>query len=170
MRVASPTVMIHPMIHAPLRLGTRGSLLARMQSEIIADSLRKLHPHLQIEIVIRKTSGDTVQDRPLHEAGGKGLFTKELEEAILANEIDLAVHSYKDVPVTMPLVDQSELIVAATPPREDAADVLVSTKSKRLSDLPPRATIGTDSLRRRCQLLAIRSDFQIASVRGNIDT
>jgi hydroxymethylbilane synthase len=153
-----------------LRLGTRGSLLARMQSELVAASLQKLHPHLQIELIIRKTSGDAIQDRPLHDAGGKGLFTKELEEALLAGEIDFAVHSYKDVPVTMPLVDQSNLIIAATPVRADAADVLVSTKAKRIGDLPPGAKIGTDSLRRRCQLLSIRSDFQIASVRGNIDT
>jgi hydroxymethylbilane synthase len=141
-----------------------------MQSEIVAASLRKMHPHLHVELIIRKTSGDQIQDRPLHEAGGKGLFIKELEEALLADEIDLAVHSYKDVPVTMPLVDQSELIVAATPRRADAADVLVSSKAKGLRDLPPNAKIGTDSLRRRCQLLSIRSDFQIASVRGNIDT
>ncbi|HMB95501.1 MAG TPA: hydroxymethylbilane synthase [Tepidisphaeraceae bacterium] len=153
-----------------LRLGTRGSLLARMQSEIVADALRKLHPHLQVELIIFKTSGDKILDRPLWDACGKGLFTKELEEALLADAIDLAVHSCKDVPVTMPLVDQSELIIAAMPTRQDARDVLVSTKAKRLRDLPPHAKVGTSSLRRKCQLLSIRSDFQIESVRGNIDT
>src|SRR5689334_9378426 len=102
-----------------LRLGTRGSMLARMQSQMIADELAQLHPGLRVELVICKTTGDRIQDKPLHAAGGKGLFTKELEEALLAGTVDFAVHSFKDVPVTMPLVDQSNLIIAAVPKRED---------------------------------------------------
>lgn len=153
-----------------LRLGTRGSLLARMQSQLIANALEKHHPNLKVELIICKTTGDKVQDRPLHEVGGKGVFTKELEEALLENSIDLAVHSFKDVPVTMPLVDQSDLTIAAVPSREDARDVLASTKSKSISDLPQGAVIGTSSLRRRCQLLAIRPDLNIQFIRGNIDT
>jgi hydroxymethylbilane synthase len=153
-----------------LRLGTRGSLLARMQSQTIADAFQRLHPQIEVELIICKTSGDKIQDKPLWDVGGKGLFTKELEEALLSNAIDFAVHSYKDVPVTMPLVEQSNLIIAAVPRRADVRDVLVSRKSKRLSDLPPNAKIGTSSLRRKCQILSIRSDFQIQPVRGNIDT
>src|SRR3954465_2713729 len=101
-----------------LRLGTRGSMLARMQSQMMADALEKHHPGLKVELIICKTTGDKIQDKPLHEAGGKGLFTKELEEALLANTVDFAVHSFKDVPVTMPLVDQANLVIAAVPPRE----------------------------------------------------
>src|SRR5687768_16496748 len=113
-----------------LRLGTRGSLLARTQSRIVADALERRHPGVHVELVTIKTSGDRITDRPLNDVGGKGLFTKELEQALLAGEIDLAVHSYKDVPVTMPLVEQSGLVVAATPAREDWRDVLVSEKAK----------------------------------------
>src|SRR5712664_976462 len=107
-----------------LRLGTRGSLLARTQSQLVAGELEKRHPGLQVEVVIVTTSGDVIVDKPLNDVGGKGLFTKELELALLAREIDLAVHSYKDVPVTMPLVEQSGLVIAATPEREDPRDVL----------------------------------------------
>src|SRR5438874_12333451 len=101
-----------------LRLGTRGSLLAHNQSQMVADELERVHPGLRVELVIIKTTGDRIQDKPLADMGGKGLFTKELEQALLDEQIDLAVHSYKDVPVTMPLVDQSDLIVAAVPKRE----------------------------------------------------
>ncbi len=154
-----------------LRLGTRGSLLARTQSELVAEQLRRLHPHLQVQLQIVKTTGDRIADRPLHELGGKGLFTKELELSLLNGEIDFAVHSYKDVPVTMPLVDGSGLVIAATPIREDARDVLVAGAGIRsLMDLPPGATVGTGSLRRRCQLLHHRPDLKILALRGNIDT
>src|SRR5450432_667694 len=122
-----------------LRLGTRGSTLARMQSQLIADALEKLHAHIKVELIICKTTGDKIQDRPLYDLGGKGLFTKELEEALLADEIDFAVHSYKDVPITMPLIDQTNLTIAAVPIRADVSDVLVSTKAKRLRDLPANA-------------------------------
>ena len=153
-----------------LRLGTRGSLLARTQSRIVADALEKRHPGVHVELVTVKTSGDRIADRPLNDVGGKGLFTKELEQALLAGEIDFAVHSYKDVPVTMPLVEQGNLVVAAVPAREDVRDVLVSFKAKRLEDLPQGAKLGTSSLRRRCQALAVRPDLVVLPVRGNIDT
>lgn len=153
-----------------LRLGTRGSLLARTQSMLVAHLLERTHPGLRIEIQIIKTSGDKISDRPLHELGGKGLFTKELELALLAGEIDFAVHSFKDVPVTMPLVDQSDLLIAAVPAREDPRDVLISRKAKRIADLPAGARLGTGSLRRSCQLLQLRSDLKVEPIRGNIDT
>lgn len=153
-----------------LRLGTRGSMLARTQSQIIADLLEKKHRGLKVELVICKTTGDRIQDKPLHEAGGKGLFTKELEEALLAKTIDFAVHSFKDVPVTMPLVDQAGLIIAAVPTREDVRDVLISKQAKTIVDLPNGAKVGTGSLRRKCQLLALREDLVVEMIRGNIDT
>ena len=153
-----------------IRLGTRGSLLARAQSALIAAELQRQHPGLQIETFIIKTTGDQITDRPLHESGGKGLFVKELEQALLNNEIDFAVHSAKDLPVTMPLVDESDLILAAFPKREDPRDVLISTKAKSIADLPQGATVATGSLRRRCQLLATRPDLKIEPIRGNIDT
>jgi hydroxymethylbilane synthase len=163
-----------PDLNAPLlRLGTRGSMLAKMQSQWVADELERLHPGLHVELVIVKTSGDQITKRPLHELGGKGLFTKELELALLNNEIDFAVHSFKDVPVTMPLVPQatSELIMAAVPKREEPWDVLISSRGARnVRELPDGATIGTGSLRRRCQLLNLRSDLHVESIRGNIDT
>lgn len=161
------------MANAPtttLRMGTRGSLLARVQSQQVADALERLHPGLRIEVHIVKTSGDQITDRPLHEFGGKGLFTKELERALLDEQIDFAVHSFKDVPVTMPLVDQKELVVAAIPKREDPRDVLISPDAAGLDNLPRGAKVGTGSLRRRCQLLAIRPDLEIEGIRGNIDT
>lgn len=169
--VQSPASMPQPVSTAPvLRLGARGSMLSRMQSQSVADALEKRHPGLQVELVLIKTTGDRILDRPLHEAGGKGLFTKEIEQSILSNEIDLAVHSYKDVPVTMPLVDQADLVIAAVPPREDVRDVLVSEKAKSIAELPPNARVGTGSLRRQCQLLALRPDLRIELIRGNIDT
>ncbi|MGE5612349.1 MAG: hydroxymethylbilane synthase [Bacillota bacterium] len=153
-----------------LRLGTRGSLLARVQSQMVADELERRHPGLRVELCIFKTSGDQIADRPLHEVGGKGLFTKELEQALLNNRVDMAVHSFKDVPVTMPLVEQEDLIVAAVPPREDPRDVLICLDAQRIQDLPQGAKVGTGSLRRRAQLLALRPDLQIEGIRGNIDT
>lgn len=159
-----------------LRLGTRGSLLARTQSQLIATELENHHSGLQVELVIIKTSGDLITDKPLHDVGGKGLFTKELEQALLAGEVDFAVHSYKDVPVTMPLVDGAELIIAATPEREDARDVLALRQFPQgqtpasLLDLPKDFRIGTGSLRRRCQILLHRPDLQVEPIRGNIDT
>src|SRR4051794_24227633 len=153
-----------------LRLGTRGSLLARTQSQLVADALQTRHPGLRVELQIIKTSGDRIADRPLHEFGGEGVFTKELEQALLAGEVGFAVHSFKDVPVTMPLVDTTDLVIAAVPARESPFDVLVSLKAKSLADLPPAAKVGTGSFRRRCQVLAARPDVTVEGLRGNIDT
>jgi hydroxymethylbilane synthase len=153
-----------------LRLGTRGSLLARTQSALVAAALERAHPGLRVELVTFKTSGDQIAERPLHEFGGKGLFTKELELALIDGQIDFAVHSYKDMPTTMPLVDQSGLIVAAVPTREDPRDVLVAGRPLLIADLPQGARVGTGSLRRQSQLLAHRPDLHIEPVRGNIDT
>ena len=159
-----------PISPTVLRLGTRASLLARTQSGLVANWIEQRHPGTRVELTIYKTSGDVIAERPLHEFGGKGLFTKELEQALLEGQIDLAVHSFKDVPVTMPLVEQDELIIAAVPAREDARDVLVSFKGATIHQLPRGATVGTGSLRRRSQLLALRPDLQVLPIRGNIDT
>jgi hydroxymethylbilane synthase len=170
------TFELMPLSTHMLRLGTRGSLLARTQSQMIATDLETRHPGLQVELVIIKTSGDIIADKPLHDAGGKGLFTKELELALLAGEVDFAVHSYKDVPVTMPLVDGADLMIAATPTREDPRDVLALREvaegqaPPRLAELPAGMRIGTGSLRRRCQILAKRPDLIVQPIRGNIDT
>src|SRR5690348_9794166 len=153
-----------------LRLGTRGSLLARAQSSLIARELERAHPGLRVELVEIKTSGDRIQDRPLNEFGGKGLFTKEIELALLEKQVDFAVHSFKDVPVTMPLVDQSHLIIAAVPKREPPWDVLVSRKANSLESLASGAKVGTGSPRRRAQILAKRPDLHVEPIRGNIDT
>jgi hydroxymethylbilane synthase len=153
-----------------LRLGTRGSLLAQAQSHMIAAELERVHPGLAVELIIVRTTGDAVTDRPLHELGGKGLFTKELEQQLLSKTIDFAVHSFKDVPMTMPLVDQSNLVIAATPKREDPRDLFVSESASEITGLPIGAKIGTGSLRRRSQLLALRPDLQVEPIRGNVDT
>jgi uroporphyrinogen III methyltransferase/synthase len=145
-------------------------MLARMQSQMIADQIEQTRPQVKVELIICKTTGDRIQDRPLHESGGKGLFVKELELALLADEIDFAVHSLKDVPVTMPLVDQNELVIAAYPAREDPRDVLVSRTARALNDLPQGARVGTGSLRRAAQILKLRPDLKIEGLRGNIDT
>ncbi len=137
---------------------------------MIADELMRQSPGLQVQVRVYKTTGDQITDRPLHEFGGKGLFTKELEQALLNNEVDFAVHSLKDVPVTMPLVPQQNLILASIPPREDPRDALVSLTATRLNDLPEKAKVGTSSFRRRCQLLAARPDLRIENLRGNLDT
>ena len=141
-----------------------------MQSQSIVDALKSRHPGLAIELVLIQTTGDRITDKPLHDAGGKGLFTKEIEQALLAGEIDIAVHSYKDVPVTMPLVDQAKLLVAAVPPREDPRDVLISAQAHQILELSQSARVGTGSLRRRCQILALRPDLDVEHIRGNIDT
>jgi hydroxymethylbilane synthase len=139
---------------------------------LVAHELERAHADrfLRVELKIFKTTGDQIADRPLHEVGGKGLFTKELELALLAGEIDFAVHSFKDVPVTMPLVDQTELVIAAVPTREDPRDVLVSRKARRIQEVPQGSRVGTGSLRRRAQVLRLRPDLQVESIRGNIDT
>jgi hydroxymethylbilane synthase len=153
-----------------LRLGTRGSKLALIQAGLVRDTLAASVPALAapdaIEIVPIKTTGDVIQDRPLSEAGGKGLFVKEIEEALLTRRIDAAVHSMKDMPTAQP----PGLVIAAFLPREDARDVLIAGDTKRIADLRQGAIVGTSALRRRAQLLHRRPDLQIVNLRGNVDT
>jgi hydroxymethylbilane synthase len=153
-----------------LRIGTRGSPLALAQAHETRDRLAAAHPELAIsgaiEIIVIKTTGDMVLDRTLSEIGGKGLFTKEIDEAQLDGRIDLAVHSMKDVPTELP----NGLILAAYLPREDVRDAFVSLKVKSLADLPSGAVIGTASLRRRSQILARRPDLKVEPLRGNVQT
>lgn len=152
-------------MHKTIRLGTRGSPLALAQAQIVAALLAPQ----AVEIVTLKTSGDIIVDRPLAEVGGKGLFTKELDEALLAGRIDCAVHSLKDVATTLP----EGLMLAAILPREDYRDRLIvpeQSPHKRLEQLPPGARIGTSSLRRAAQLLRARPDIHIIPLRGNVGT
>jgi hydroxymethylbilane synthase len=153
-----------------LRLGTRGSKLALTQAGLVRDTLARAVTALAapdaIEIVIIKTTGDAIQDRPLSEAGGKGLFVKEIEEALLAGRIDVAVHSMKDMPTAQP----AGLVIASFLPREDARDVLIAGNARRIADLRRGAVVGTSALRRRAQLLHRRPDLQIVNLRGNVDT
>jgi hydroxymethylbilane synthase len=149
-----------------LRIGTRGSALALAQANWVRAQLMENQPELEIELRIIKTSGDRSLDTPIAELGGKGVFTKEIEEALLAEEIDLAVHSMKDLPPRLP----DGLAIAATPKREDARDVLVTRGKIVLRDLSAGTKIGTGSLRRRAQLLHARPDLAIAPIRGNVDT
>ena len=153
-----------------LRLGTRGSRLALVQAGLVRDALAAAVPALAapgaIEIVAIKTTGDAIQDRPLSEAGGKGLFVKEIEEALLAGRIETAVHSMKDMPTAQP----PGLAIAAFLPREDARDVLIAGDIKRIADLRQGAIVGTSALRRRAQLLHRRPDLQIVNLRGNVET
>jgi hydroxymethylbilane synthase len=146
-----------------LRLGTRASALARWQADWVAARLTELG--IEVELVPITTQGD-VKTQPLGQIGGQGLFTKELQRALLDNQIDLAVHSLKDLPTAS--VDG--LALAAVPERESTADMLVSNISQRIDDLPQGARIGTGSFRRKAQLLHIRPDFQVEDIRGNIDT
>ena len=145
-------------------------MLARTQTGWVVRQLESHWPGLAVEVVLISSSGDMILDRPLHEFGGKGLFTKELEIALLDGKIDVAVHSFKDVPVTMPLVDVEGRVITAVSAREDARDVLISRMARRVEDLPQGARVGTGSLRRQCQLLDKRGDLRICGLRGNIDT
>ncbi len=147
-------------------LGTRGSQLARWQTAWVAARLRERAPNLEIEITPITTYGDTRTDAPLAQIGGQGLFTREIEAALIAGKIDLAVHSLKDVPTEIP----PGLTLAAICEREDARDVLVTRHHCALRDLPHGARIGTSSLRRAAQLRTYRADFQIVNLRGNVDT
>jgi hydroxymethylbilane synthase len=161
------TVMTRPL----LRLGTRGSLLALAQTGLVRDALAAAWPALAapgaIETVVVRTTGDRIQDRPLSEIGGKGLFTKELEEALLDGSIDAAVHSVKDLPAELP----APFVLAATLPRETPFDALISRHPcDGLAGLPRGARIGTSALRRQAQLLAQREDLSVGMLRGNIDT
>ena len=149
-----------------LRIGSRGSTLALAQASWVKRQIEEHLPELQVELRTIRTGGDRFIDAPIKEIGGKGIFTKEIEEALTGGEIDLAVHSLKDLPTQLP----AGLTLLAVPKREDASDVLISRSGAKLADLEHRATIGTGSLRRKAQLLAYRADLQIAPLRGNIDT
>ncbi len=147
-------------------VGTRGSKLALWQAGHIADRLRQLNPGLTVELQRIVTTGDKILDVPLAQIGGKALFTKELELAMLAGEIDLAVHSLKDMPTELP----QGLTLAATTERLDPYDAFISCKVRSLRDLPQGATMGTSSLRRKCQILKSRPDLNIIDLRGNVGT
>ena len=147
-------------------IGSRGSQLALWQANWVKTELEYLYNNIDINIRVITTSGDKIQDVPLANIGGKGLFVKEIEEALLAKEIDLAVHSMKDVPMELP----AELGISVITKRENPLDALISYKGEILSNLPNGATIGTSSLRRSSQLLKYRADFKILPLRGNVDT
>lgn len=149
-----------------LRIATRKSLLALWQAEYVKAELMRHHPNLQVELVPMTSKGDKILDVPLAKVGGKGLFVKELEQALLDNQADIAVHSMKDVPMEFP----EGLGLSVICPREDARDAFVSNSYASLDDLPEGAVVGTSSLRRQCQLLAIRPDLQIKFLRGNVQT
>ena len=153
-----------------LRLGTRGSPLALAQAAEVHRLLAESDPALAeagaVETVVIRTTGDKVQDRTLSEIGGKGLFTKEIEEALVEGRIDAAVHSMKDVPTWLP----EGLEIACVLAREDARDALFSTAGESLAALPEGALVGTASLRRQAQVLALRPDLEVVPLRGNVDT
>lgn len=153
---------------AVLRIGTRGSPLALAQANELRNRLASAHrlniEHIAIDII--RTSGDAIQDRPLADAGGKGLFTKEIEEALLAGKIDIAVHSAKDMPTMLP----AGLVLAACLPREDVRDAFIGRDAKTLADLSAGSTIGTASLRRQAMVKRLRPDLRIATLRGNVET
>ncbi len=155
---------------AEIRIGTRGSPLARAQAEEVRKHLARAHPALAgpdaVEVKIITTTGDRVGERPLAEIGGKGLFTKEIDEALLAGAIDVAVHSMKDVPTWLP----EGLVIACLLPREDPRDVLLANGAATVSALAPGAVVGTASLRRKAQLLMRRPDLEVVPLRGNVET
>lgn len=147
-------------------IGSRGSRLALWQANWVKSELERLHNNVNVNIRIIATSGDKIQDVPLAKIGGKGLFVKEIEEALLVKEIDIAIHSMKDVPMKLP----EELQISVITKRENPLDVLISKNGEKLDDLPLGSTIGTSSLRRSSQLLKYRGDLKIDALRGNIDT
>jgi hydroxymethylbilane synthase len=149
-----------------IKIGTRGSSLAVTQANLVADLIKKERPDVNIEIRIIKTSGDIMQDVSLLKIGGKGVFVKEIEDALLSSTIDLAVHSMKDAPTETP----AGLAFAAVLPREDVRDILVSRGNKKIEQMRKGAKIGTGSLRRSSQLLAFMPDLNIVPLRGNLDT
>jgi len=149
-----------------LCIGTRGSALALWQAQWVRSQLLAMHEALAVELVVIKTTGDKILDVPLAQVGGKGLFVKEIEEALLEGRADLAVHSVKDMPAELP----KGLHLAVMPPREDPRDALISKNSLGLDGLPQGARLGTSSLRRSAQLLHLRPDLRIATLRGNVDT
>ncbi|MEE6080461.1 hydroxymethylbilane synthase, partial [Avibacterium paragallinarum] len=148
------------------KIATRRSPLALWQANYIKDRLTQLYPHLQVELIPMVTKGDVILDTPLAKIGGKGLFVKELENALLTGEADIAVHSMKDVPMTFP----AGLGLSVICKREDPRDAFVSNTYHTLAELPAGAVVGTSSLRRQCQLKALRPDLKIQSLRGNVGT
>ncbi|PKN65090.1 MAG: hydroxymethylbilane synthase [Deltaproteobacteria bacterium HGW-Deltaproteobacteria-15] len=149
-----------------LKIGTRGSKLALTQSGWVKERIESAHPEARVELIRIRTTGDKMVDSPLSKIGGKGLFVKEIETALLAEEVDLAVHSMKDVPAELP----PGLEAVIYPQREDARDALVSREFLSFQDLPKGAAVGTGSLRRSTQLLFMRPDLKIVPIRGNVDT
>jgi hydroxymethylbilane synthase len=149
-----------------LKIGTRGSPLALAQARWVAERITARHPASRVELVIIKTTGDKIQNVPLAQIGGKGLFIKEIEEALLSGRVDLAVHSLKDMPAEMP----AGLTLGAVPPREDCRDAFISSRHASLAEIPPGGRVGTGSLRRRVQLLHRRPDLEVVPLRGNVDT
>ena len=150
----------------PIRIATRGSMLALQQSGIIKAALEKLWPEIRFELQIIKTTGDKITGVPLAKVGGKGLFVKEIEDALLDGSADLAVHSMKDVPAVLP----AGLDIVAIPEREDPRDALIVNKGKTIGDLRKGAVVGTSSLRRAAQIRAMRPDLEVRDLRGNLDT
>lgn len=152
----------------PLKIGTRGSMLALAQAHETRDRLATAHglPPDAFQIVVIKTTGDRIIDRPLKEIGGKGLFTREIEDALIAGQIDIAVHSMKDMPTIQP----EGLVIDCLLPREDVRDAFVSPQVQSIADLPAGAAVGTSSLRRRAQLAYRRPDLQLVEFRGNVQT
>ena len=157
-----------PTIQTPFRIGTRGSPLALAQARETMDRLSAAFdlPEDAFEIVVIKTTGDAIQDRPLKDIGGKGLFTREIEESLLAGGIDVAVHSMKDMPVEQP----TGLRIDCYLPREDVRDAFISPAGGRLADLASGARVGTSSLRRKSQILNRRPDLEVVEFRGNVQT
>jgi hydroxymethylbilane synthase len=151
---------------APIRIATRQSRLALWQAQHVATRLREAHPGVSVELVPMTTQGDRILDRSLAQVGGKGLFIKELEIAITEGRADIAVHSMKDVPSDMP----PGMTLAAMLPRADPSDAFVSLRHENFSSLPQGARVGTSSLRRQCQLKDARSDLQMLTLRGNVET
>lgn len=153
-----------------LRIGTRGSPLALAQARLVQAALAAADPAFgapdAVETVVIRTTGDAVLDRPLAEIGGKGLFTKEIDEALLDGRIDLAVHSMKDVPTVLP----DGIVIAAMPERADVRDVLLARGARRLAELPQGCVVGTASLRRAAQVRAVRPDLTVVPLRGNVQT
>jgi hydroxymethylbilane synthase len=160
--------MAQSSIGSLLRIGTRGSPLALAQAEEVRARLTAAHglDPTAIEICVIRTSGDAIQDRPLAEVGGKGLFTKEIEQALFDNTIDLAVHSAKDMETVLP----AGLVAAAFLPREDVRDAFISRKARTLAELPEGAVVGTASLRRQAIVRRLRPDLRVVSLRGNVET
>jgi hydroxymethylbilane synthase len=149
-----------------IRIGTRGSRLALVQTHSVVDAIREKHPEVAVDVEIIETQGDRVLDRPLNAIGDAGVFVKEIETALLEERVDLAVHSMKDLPSTL----TSGLALAATTERVDPRDVLVARSVSSLETLPRGGTVATGSLRRRSQLLALRPDLNVLDLRGNVPT